>query len=59
MNTTVIPMQLSATVANEVQVQWEYYTPEILVSIREGIAQAARGEGRDLEESDLTVDDDE
>ena len=51
-----VPLSWSETPT--IKVEWDYRLQEILDSIMRGIAQAARSEGRLLNDADLATDDD-
>ncbi len=56
-NTAVVPIQWSPALGEPVE--WDYRLQEVLDSIKRGIEEARRGEGRELGESDLATDDDD
>ncbi len=56
-DTAIVPMHWSPPAGEPVQ--WDYALQETLDSIKRGIAEAARGEGRYLSADDLAPDDDE
>ena len=55
--TAVISMNLSPELGGPIQ--WDYSLQETIESIKRGIAEAARGEGRYIDDGELVADDDE